>query len=180
MNSERGMILMSVLWVVFILSLVGLMFAAGVRAEMATAQNSFDSERALYMAKGAAESSFYAISHKQDITNDSDVRFENDEYIFPFDGGEARVRYESTGGKIDLNGASELLLASMFDSVGIDRQTRNQLVDSILDWRTRTTSRISTARKSMPIPKMNRVRPMRYCLQTVLSRRKTSFCLCET
>ncbi len=59
----------------------------------------------------------------------------NGEYVFPFDTGEVRVRLESGRGRIDINQASDMILASMFDSLGVDQNTRNRLVDSILDWR---------------------------------------------
>jgi len=36
---------------------------------------------------------------------------------------------------IDINEASDELLASMFESLGFDQTLRNQLVDSIVDWR---------------------------------------------
>jgi general secretion pathway protein K len=135
MARNRGVILISVLWVLFVVSLISFTLAVAVRAEMSTATNTFDSERAVFMAKGAAESVYYSMSKGRDITLKSDIKSEDGKYFFPFETGEARVRLESTGGKIDINVASDLLLASMFDSIGVDRQTRNQLVDCILDWR---------------------------------------------
>ena len=102
---------------------------------MSSTQQSFDSERAFYMAKGAAEVVYNAFSKKQPIPEGPPIRHENGEYIFPFDGGEAHVHFESNAGLIDLNAASDLLLGSMFDSLGVSEETRNRLVDSILDWR---------------------------------------------
>jgi general secretion pathway protein K len=129
------MVLISVLWVILILSLLSFSLAAAVRAEMAVAQNSFDSERAFFMAKGAAETVFHSIAQKQDLTRNSPILVEQGEYVFPFDGGEARVRFDSDGGKISLNSASDELLVSMFDAIGLDERVRNEVVDSILDWR---------------------------------------------
>src|SRR5207247_7871183 len=68
------------------------------------------------------------------IPDDSPIKQENGEYIFPLDSGEVHVRFGSDAGLIDINHASDKLLASMFDSLGVDCETRNRLVDSILDW----------------------------------------------
>jgi general secretion pathway protein K len=129
------MILVTVLWIVFVLSLISLSLAASVRVEVASTQQSFDSEKAFYMAKGAAEAVYNAYSKKQDIPEGTPIRRENGQYIFPFDSGEARVQFESKVGFIDLNEASDQLLGSMFDSLGLPEETRNRLVDCILDWR---------------------------------------------
>jgi general secretion pathway protein K len=135
MRKDKGMILITVLWITLILSIISLSLAASVRVEMATSRDSFDSERAFFMAKGAAEVVYNSFAKKQEIPDGTPIRKEKGEYIFPFEAGEARVRFESNGGLIDLNSASDKLLASMFDSLGLDEQTRNRLVDSILDWR---------------------------------------------
>ena len=86
------------------------------------------------MAKSAAEVMFQDLQ-KPGLLSGSSMLRENDTYIFPFDSGEARARFESNAGLIDVNAASDVLLASMFDSLGLDEQLRNELVDSILDWR---------------------------------------------
>src|SRR5580700_3798544 len=120
--NERGMVLVSVLWVILILSLVSFSLAAAVRVEVTSAQQSFDSDRAFFMAKGAAEVIFNAYSREQPVPKDSLIRHENNEYIIPFDSGEAHVRFESDSGLIDINKASDKVLASMFDSLGIDQE----------------------------------------------------------
>src|SRR5207245_4862472 len=94
---EAGTVLVTVLWIVFVISIISWTLAASVRTEVATEMDAFDSERAFYMAKGTAETVFYAQSKKQDIaTEHSPVRHEKDEYVFPFEDGEARVRFESS------------------------------------------------------------------------------------
>jgi general secretion pathway protein K len=133
--NRRGVVLISVLWVVLILSLVSFSLASAVRAELSTSQNSFDSDRAFFMARGAAEVIYRSFVNKQELPESSRVRRINDEYVFTFDSGEARVRFESDTGLIDINRSPDKVLVSMFDSLGLNEQTRNQLVDSILDWR---------------------------------------------
>src|SRR3972149_4516311 len=135
MSRDRGMILITVMWIVLVLSLISFSCAAAVRVEVDYSQQSFDSDRAFYMAKGAAEVVYNAYAKKTPIPEGTPIRQENGEYIFPFETGEARVHFESAAGLIDLNAASNQVLASLFDSLGIAPDTRNRLVDSILDWR---------------------------------------------
>jgi type II secretory pathway component PulK len=134
MTADRGMILITVMWIILILSIISFSLAASVRVELASSQQSFDSERAFFLAKGAAEVVYNAYDRKQQIP-ENPVRQERGEYIFPFETGEARVRFESNGGFIDLNSATDVVLASMFASLGISEATGSRLVDSILDWR---------------------------------------------
>jgi general secretion pathway protein K len=136
MSSERGTALLSVLWIVLIVSIVSMTLAASVRVQIGSEMDSFDSARAFFMAKGAAESLFTFIATDSDIPKDGPiVRAANGEYVFPLESGEVRVRLESAGGLVDLNQASDKLLAAMFDAVGVSEEQRNHLVDSILDWR---------------------------------------------
>src|SRR5207248_8592200 len=74
--NNRGLVLMSVLWVVLVVSFVSFALAAAVRAELASAGNSFDSERALYMARSAAEVIFLNLQ-KPDTLRDSPIKQEN-------------------------------------------------------------------------------------------------------
>jgi general secretion pathway protein K len=129
------MILIMVMWIVLILSVISFSLAASVRAELASSEQSFDSERAFFMAKGAAEVVYSAYEKNEPIPDDAPIRRENGEYVFAFDSGAVRVRFESNAGLIDLNAASDLVLGALFAALGVDEQTKNRLVDSILDWR---------------------------------------------
>ena len=135
MKRNRGSVLISVLWIVTVLSVISFSLASMVRIESASSQQAFDSERAFFMAKGSAEIVFNSLAKNLPIPANSPIREVKGEYIFPFDSGETRVQLEPNAGVIDLNVADDKLLASLFDSVGADQETRNRLVDSVLDWR---------------------------------------------
>ena len=131
---QRGSVLMSVLWIILVLSLVSFSLAATVRVEVESVNHAFESEKAFLMAKGAAEIVFNSYSKRQPIPDDTPIREVDGEYIFPFEAGEARVQFSSDAGLVDVNEASDKVLASMLDSLALDREMRNRLVDSILDW----------------------------------------------
>jgi general secretion pathway protein K len=132
--NNRGMVLITVLWIVLVIAFISFSLAAATRVEVEAVQQSFAGERAFFMAKSAAEVTFRSLKEPSTFS-DSPVQRENGIYIFPFDSGEARVHFESDAGAFNINTADDKLLASMFDSLGIDELHRNQLVDSILDWR---------------------------------------------
>src|SRR5215831_16510520 len=108
---QRGMVLMTVLWILLVISFISFALAAAVRVEVNAAGNSFDSERASYLAKSAAETVLQKLSDPKKFP-ESPMREEGGSYIFQFGSGEVRVRPEMDGGRIDLNGADEKLLGS--------------------------------------------------------------------
>jgi type II secretory pathway component PulK len=133
--NDRGVILLSVLWIVLILSVASLSLATATRTQVMATGNSFDSERAYFMARGAAEVMFYEMNQDLDLFDGSPVFVDEGEFVFPLESGEVRVSLQSGRNRIDINRASDELLASMFDSLDVEPDTRSRLVDSILDWR---------------------------------------------
>jgi general secretion pathway protein K len=134
MRRERGMVLITVLWIVLVIAFISFSLAAATRIEFNAAGDSFDSDRAFFMAKTAAEAMFREVQTPGSLSS-SPVTREEDAWVFPFESGEARVRYESNANLIDINAAPDELLASTFVSLGLDQTLRNQLVDCIIDWR---------------------------------------------
>lgn len=133
--NQRGMVLIAVLWVVAVISLVAFSLAASVRVEAQASRDSLDGERAFFMAKGAADVVYSRFSSSEGFPKDSPVSMDNGDYVFNFESGLVRVHLESADGLIDLNAASDRLLATVFDSFGLSELERNRVVDSILDWR---------------------------------------------
>jgi len=125
---------MTVLWILAVIAFISFALAAAVRTELNASANSFDSERALFMAKGAAEVVFKKLQNP-DTFPDLPVGEQAGAYIFEFGSGEVRIQPESDRGRIDLNEASDKVLAAMFNSLGVSEAARNELADSILDWR---------------------------------------------
>src|ERR1051326_5589659 len=129
-----GMVLMTVLWIVLVISFISFALAAAVRVELNSTGNSFDSERAIVLAKGAAETVLQKLKDSKAFPQ-SPMREEQGSYIIKFDSGEVVVKVETDSSRIDLNGADEKVMGAMFASMGIDPATSDALVDSILDWR---------------------------------------------
>src|SRR5947208_3109364 len=130
---DRGMVLITVLWIVVVIAFISISLAAAVHQQLQLTEDSFDSERAFFMARGAAEAVFQNLV-KPGILEDAPIRTNDGTYIFSFESGEAQVRLESGSSLIDINSADEKLLFSLFHSLGADDLVSNELTDSILDW----------------------------------------------
>src|SRR2546427_12820110 len=89
-HAERGMVLMTVLWVLLVISFIAFALAAAVRVELNAAGNSFDSERATYLAKGAAEAVLQKLTDPKTFP-ESPMHEESGSYVFQFESGEVRV-----------------------------------------------------------------------------------------
>src|SRR2546427_8419187 len=94
---DRGMVLITVLWILAVIAFISFALAAAVRTELNAAANSFDSERALFMAKGAAEVLFKKLQNP-DTFPELPVREQFGTYTFEFGSGEVRIQPESDRG----------------------------------------------------------------------------------
>src|SRR5437762_6730521 len=111
---NRGMVLITVLWIVLVIAFISFSLAAAARVELTASENSFDSDRAFFMAKSAADAMFRNIQ-KPGSLGGAPIVQEDGAWIFPFESGEVRVQYEWNTNLIDINAATDELLASMFD-----------------------------------------------------------------
>lgn len=56
-------------------------------------------------------------------------------YTVPFEQGSCEIRIVSEAGKVNINIVSEVLLRKIIGQLGLEGETRDVVVDSILDWR---------------------------------------------
>src|SRR6476661_483513 len=98
---NRGMVLITVLWVVLVIAFISFSLAAAARIELTASENSFDSDRAFFMAKTAAAAMFQDLQKPGSLAG-APVQQEEDAWVFPFESGEARVHYESNTNLIDI------------------------------------------------------------------------------
>lgn len=162
-RGSRGVALVLVLWVVALLSVVVMEFAFAMRTETTIAKNHSDSIRAYFVARGGVQyglvetirwlnarqaQTLPALITRRTIKKGPEgLQTQEDEkkeeplwrpdgrpYEVMIPGGRCRIRIQDEGGKVDINRVSEHLLRQMVGSMGLDNQTRDIVVDSILDW----------------------------------------------
>jgi general secretion pathway protein K len=148
-RSSRGVALIMVLWVITILTVVVLEFSFGMRTEVNITKN-FKDELQLYaIAQGGVQRAIAELILKHDARvqqlrktmKTEEVTPEKKEwvtdgrpYALQFDQGECELRIMSEAGKININTISEMTLRKIIGNLGLEGETRDIVVDSILDW----------------------------------------------
>jgi len=131
MNRSRGIALVSVLWVIALLTIVAGGLSASVRSELRIVSNT----AALLQAQFATESGVELAA--MNLMYPQALRWPADGSIQEVDIGTAKLRIavRDETGKVDLNHAPALLLASLLTNAGFETGQADLLVDAILDWR---------------------------------------------
>lgn len=131
LRRSRGIALVSVLWVIALLTVVASGLSASVRSELQVVRNTAASMQARYATESGVELAAMNLMYPQS------VRWPADGSIRDVDIGTAKLRiatWDETG-KVDLNHAPANLLANLLVTTGVDSGEADLLVDAILDWR---------------------------------------------
>ena len=129
---SRGLALITVLWVLTLLSLIAASFSSSTRTEIKLAFNQAEAARAEALADAGVHAAIQGLL----ATNPAaQWRADGTVYGWRFDDGEMRVGIWDEGGKIDLNTASDALLQALFVAAGLGTDEASVLVDRIVDFR---------------------------------------------
>jgi general secretion pathway protein K len=130
-QNSRGIALVSVLWIVALLSVVAAGLSASVRSESRIVGNTRLLLQAQYAVEGGVELAAMNLMYPQS------VRWPADGSIRDLNIGDTRVRIATLDetSKIDINHAPPDLLRNLFLHAGADANQADLLVDAILDWR---------------------------------------------
>lgn len=147
---EKGVALIMVLWVMVILSVVALEFSFAMRTEITIAKNHKEDLQRHAMAEGGVQRAIAELIYKHDPRTQQmkktlsleEIPQEQQEwvadgraYTLSFDQGSCEIRIMSEAGKININMVSEVLLRKVIGQLGLEGETKDVVVDSILDWR---------------------------------------------
>lgn len=145
LGSERGIALISVLWILVLLTAIIGEFAHSMRTEINISRNFKEATQAYYIAHAGLMRSVVEII--RDTTGgkgpeDPDESAEDNIWRvnFPiptqkFGAGIFTVHIDNAAGLIDLNAANDKLLTLMVSTLDISEREKDIIVDSILDWR---------------------------------------------
>lgn len=131
-GSERGWALISVLWV---LSILTMLIAAAQALSFSAAQRE---QRALRDAESGAmldAAIVRAVLGIEDPRPQLRWRVDGVPQTFAFRGQTIRVTIQDEFGRIDLNAADGSLINQLLRSAGVEKQAAEALTDNILDWR---------------------------------------------
>ncbi len=148
LQSERGIALIVVLWILAFLMFIVIEFAYTMRIETDTVRNLKDETSARHLALaginlGLAELSakydLVYINKKGDVTLGEKIgdKITSTSVTRELDLGDGHVRYriDDEDGKLNINTATRSQIKALLLETGVDTTTRDVIADSILDWR---------------------------------------------
>ncbi len=162
-QSESGIALMLVLWVLALLSMIVFEFCYTMRIEATITKNFKEGERSYYLAQAGINRAFIELIKTNRSTkkfkgakdtlvdNPEEDEFEDEgidewkpreePYLFELEDGACEVTISDEGGKINLNWIAKQaktdrkLLSDVIEkSCGLEGEERDVVVDSIIDW----------------------------------------------
>lgn len=145
LRAEAGIALISVLWILVLLTAIVGEFAFSMQTEVNITRNFKEATQAHYIAHSGLIRSVIEMIRNTEITKKQEYADEDTEGsvwrinvpIPPqrFGTGEFTVHIDNSSGLIDLNTANEKLLKLMVNTLDISDGEKAVIVDSILDWR---------------------------------------------
>ena len=147
---QRGVALIMVLWVMVILSVIVLEFSFAMRTEVNIAQHYKEEVQLRAYAEGGIQRAIAELVYKHDpkiqqmrqTPKTEEVPEDKKEWatdgrvhLLPYDQGTCEIRITGEAGKVSINSVSEASLRKMIGQLGLEGETRDIVVDSILDWR---------------------------------------------
>lgn len=126
-----GVALVSVLWLLVLLSMLVLNLSAGSRTELQLAGNLRQAASARHVAEAGINWGAWSLMQ----ANSAGWLADGSTRTLVLDGIGVEVALFDEQGKIDLNEADPLLLQGLFESVGLDRKAAEALAAAVVDWR---------------------------------------------
>lgn len=166
MKRERGMALLTVLWMLVILSALVIGLGATARTETYLARNQVDAARARHLAEAGVQRAILALLDEVEAVR---LRPDGSSGIeFQLAGGAVRATVQDECGKIDLNtGWGELIRGAVQVASGTTGRDADAVVDAILDWRDPDDQRSQRGAERREYEAAGRVGPRNAAFQTV-------------
>jgi general secretion pathway protein K len=141
--TEKGVILIALLWILTALCLIALTFSKESFVEMASARNAQSLEHSYFIARAGIDVAIYQLLQKryapmarQDIFQDTPDPIDLGMLKGTFGGGTYEVDIQAESGKINVNYIVQLeeLFHNLMGVIGIPKPDADTIIDSILDW----------------------------------------------
>ncbi|MCK4493626.1 MAG: general secretion pathway protein GspK [Methylococcales bacterium] len=131
-DSETGVALILVLWVISLLTIMASSFALTIKRETNLIANLRDHSKALAIAEAGIT---LAQLHLLLVDKEQRWRANGHIYASEFNGVKLRIKIQMESGKIDINKANEKFLSGMMKQTDVTEEKQQAIVNAILDWR---------------------------------------------
>ena len=123
LGTERGIALISVLWVLTLLAVITASFATTSRTEVNLARNLIENGQAEALAEAGIQRAIVGLLTPAE---QGGLRSDGSLYHWRFGDGLVRFTVVDEGGKVDLNGAQEDLLSALLGELGLELDERGR------------------------------------------------------
>jgi general secretion pathway protein K len=130
-SSERGFVIIAVLWILVALSALATIFSVYL-ANSALALAVTD----VGLKTEALVSASLELTAYQLLLAGEKGRPAQGSFRFRLDNADVLVSFTSEGARVDLNSASKEMLSNLFEVLGADQRIANEAADRIVGWRT--------------------------------------------
>lgn len=129
---DKGVALVLVLWIIVLLSVIGISHSHNVRLDMQMARHHVESARARALAESGVNRAIYELFNNND---EERWLFNGQLYYMTYPEGELQIKIRNTAGLVDINTAAPEVLKTLLSGVDMEESERSALVDAILDWK---------------------------------------------
>lgn len=126
--SERGVALLLVIWLLALLSVIGVTMTAEVRSDLRVARNRLDAAQARALAEGGV---WWAIDRLLEQAPAEPLRLDGSAYGVSVAGQAVSVAVQDEGGKLDLNRTPVERLGRLLQVLGFEAATAAALVGTL-------------------------------------------------
>ncbi len=130
--SERGFVIVAVLWILMALSALAVIFSLYLSGSARALSISDTALQAEALVSASLELTTYQL-----LLQDDDTRPSQGSFHFRMDDADVVVTFKCETARIDLNFAPKDLLANFFAGLGANQATAQEDADRIIGWRTR-------------------------------------------
>jgi general secretion pathway protein K len=131
-SPQRGIALVLVLWVLLLLTIITGSFSLMARMDRLEANALLSGTQARLSAEAALNLAVLALRDPDDETR---MLADGRAYTQVINGIEIEVSAIDERGKLDINGADELVLTDLFTGHGLELDAAEQLAAAVMDWR---------------------------------------------
>jgi general secretion pathway protein K len=130
-SSQRGFILIAVLWILVALSALATIFSVYLSNSARALGTTDTGVQVDALVSASLELAAYQLlrADEKDLPAQGSFRFR-------MDNAEALVTFTSEAARVDLNAASKEMLAGLFEVLGAEQKAAGELADRIVGWRT--------------------------------------------
>jgi len=142
--SERGFVIVAVLWILAALSALATIFSVYLSNSAQALAVNDTGLKAEALVSASLELSTYQL-----LLAGDEARPALGSFNFRLDNADVLVTFTSEAARIDLNFASKEMLAGLFTALGADQQASKEYADRIVGWRTRPVANTANGEEAL-------------------------------